>query len=62
MEKKFVSLANEMITKFEKIDNNIDTEQAKADLLAVAKKFRVNFEKTYNQNFNISKVEKMLEK
>ncbi|KAF0849932.1 MAG: hypothetical protein EIB84_02650 [Spiroplasma poulsonii] len=62
LEKKFVSLANEMITKFEKIDNSIDNEQAKADLLAVSQKFRVNLEKIYNQNFNINKIEKMLEK
>lgn len=62
LEKKFVSLANEMITKFEKIDNSIDNEQAKADLLAVAQKFRVNLKKIYNQNFNINKIEKMLEK
>ncbi|WP_283271856.1 hypothetical protein [Spiroplasma sp. SV19] len=51
-----------MITNFEKIDNSVDNEQAKADLLTVTQKFRVDFEKIYNQNFNISKIEKMLEK
>ncbi|WP_253301528.1 hypothetical protein [Spiroplasma endosymbiont of Phyllotreta cruciferae] len=62
LEKKFISLTNEMITNFEKNNNTIDNEKAKANLLTVAQKFKVNFEKIYNKNFNISKIEKLLEK
>ncbi len=62
LEKKFISLTNEMITNFEKINNTIDNEKTKANLLTVAQKFKVNFEKIYNKNFNISKIEKLLEK
>ncbi|WP_425379982.1 hypothetical protein [Spiroplasma endosymbiont of Stenodema calcarata] len=56
LEKKFISLATEMITNFDKIDNDINNDEAKINLLTVAQNFRVDFDKIYNQSFSSCKL------